>query len=85
MSEIVSFRADDEEVALMKCTRREHGFSTRAEAVRHLRKAGALARPRLRESRLARFRLPEAVRTGRTWTSEELDAVLYDGPRRERE
>lgn len=84
MGEIVSFRADDEEVAMIERARKEHGFATRAEAVRHLLRAGALTRPRFRDSRLAKFRLPAGVRTGRTWSSAEIDDLLYGDPGPER-
>lgn len=80
MGEIVSFRADDEEVALIESTRRRLGLATRAEAIRHLLHAAASDRARFCDSRLAKFRLPAKLRTGRTWSSGELDAVLYDDP-----
>lgn len=80
MGEIVSFRADEEEVALIESTRRRLGLATRAEAIRHLLQRAATDRPRFRESKLAKFRLPSKLRTGRTWSSDELDAVLYDDP-----
>lgn len=80
MSEIVSFRADEEEVALIESTRRRLGLATRAEAIRHLLHAAASERARFRDSKVAKFRLPATLRTGRTWSSEELDAVLYDDP-----
>lgn len=80
MGEVVSFRADDEDVALIEATRRRLGLATRAEAIRHLLRLAARERPTFRESRLAKFRLPASVRTGRTWTSQEIDAALYDDP-----
>lgn len=79
MGEVVSFRADDEEVALIERARRHLGLATRAEAVRHLLRAGALATPRFSGSKLAAFRLPAKVRTGRSMTSAEIDAYLSDG------
>lgn len=78
MSEIVSFRADDKEVALIEATRRRLGLATRAEAVRHLLREGARTRAKFSQSRLAKFRLPPSIRTGRTWTSADIDALLYD-------
>lgn len=80
MGEIVSFRADDDEVALIENTRRRLGLATRADAIRHLLRTGAQNRARFRDTRLAKFRLPASTRTGRTWSSDELDALLYDDP-----
>ena len=82
MGEIVSFRADDDEVALIERTRRQLGLQTRAEAIRHLLRAAAEARPKFSATRLAKFRLPASMRTGRTWSSAEIDTALYDDPQR---
>lgn len=82
MSEVVSFRADDEELALIESTRRRLGLATRADALRHLIREGAAKSPKFSESRLAKFRLPKRFREGRTLSGDELDDLLYGSPPR---
>lgn len=78
MSEVVSFRADDDEIALIENTRRRLGLETRAQAVRHLLREGAKARRKFSETRLAKFRLPKEFRSTEPMTSRDIDAFLYD-------
>lgn len=80
MGEIVSFRADEDEIALIERTRRQLGLETRADAIRHLLRAGGATRPKFSETKLAKFRLPAEFRSGRSATSQEIDAFLYDDP-----
>lgn len=65
---------------IIEATRRRLGLATREDAIRHLLHEGAKRRVRFSESKLAKFRLPEEHRDGRTWSSEEIDELLYGDP-----
>lgn len=61
--------------------RRRLGLATRAEPIRHHLRESARARTRSSDTKLARFRLPPSIRTGKTWSSTDIDAALYVDPR----
>lgn len=71
----MSFRPTDEESALIERTRAEQGLATRADAVRFLLRAGAMARP-IADAPVFRFRLPRGERAR---TSGDIDRALYGG------
>lgn len=81
MTDVVSFRATDDEVALIERVRRQHGLATRAEAIRLLLQQAGAGQPRFSETGLGRFRLPKQFRSDRTLSSAEIDSMLYDDPR----
>jgi hypothetical protein len=77
MSEVVSFRPDDDEAAAIERVRRREGFSSRAEAVRYLVRRGAESIGPLSDEPVFRFRVPAAFRGGRSLSSREIDDAVY--------
>lgn len=75
--DVVSFRPDDEEMRIIERTRAQLGLKTRADAVRHLVRAGAPKRD-LSKDPAFQFRAPGA-RLARSLTSREIDDAVYGG------
>lgn len=80
MSEVVSFRPDDDERSLIETTRRSLGLGTRAEAVRWLVREGGKRAVNFADSPVFRFRVPARYRRKRSVTSREIDDVVYGDP-----
>ena len=78
MPDVVSFRATEDEVAMIERVQRQHGLATRADAIRFLLHQAGAGQPRFSQTGLGRFRLPKQFRSGRTLSSAEIDAALYD-------
>lgn len=77
MSDVVSFRPDAEESALIERVRKREGFRSRAEAVRFLVRQGAKSLGPLSKDPVFRFRVPAEFRGGASLTSQEVDDLVY--------
>lgn len=78
MSDVVSFRPDDEERNLIDAAQRQLGFATRAETVRALIRRGAQGLGKDAYRALFELRFPELE--GKSMTSREIDEELYGDP-----
>ncbi len=77
MSDVVRFRPSDEEAEAIERVRKAHGFGARAEAVRHLIRAGARQVLDWREDPLFRFEIDDVAEPGEDITSRDIDRELY--------
>lgn len=74
----MSFRPDEEELALIEAARRKLGLATRAETIRALIRRGSKGLGRDAYRPLLDLRFPELE--GKSMSSREIDDLLYGDP-----